>query len=178
MTRKRIIRIGFWIVLAIVAVVVVRAIAGGDDDSSSSASSTPEIVSLDELRDAASDQERPIYWAGAQPDTELELSEPEEGRTQVRYLTDGAKAGDESVEFLTVGTYEFPNAVAALKELAKKPGGVEASTPGGGVMYFNRSRPGNVYLAYPGVDLEIEVYDPDPKHALSLVSSGQIVPVG
>ncbi len=176
MSGKRIVRIGIWVVLAIVAVVIVRAIV--DDDEGASNVAAAEIVSLDELSQTASDQASPIYWAGTQPETELELNRPDESSTYVRYLTGGAEAGDSGTDFLTVGTYAFPDAAEALTELSQKPGGVSAKTPDGGVMYFNRSRPENVYIAYPGEDVQIEVYDPDPKRALGLAASGKIVPIG
>jgi hypothetical protein len=176
MSRRRIVRIGFWVVLAVAAALVIRSVVDGGDSSGDT--TAPEIVTLEELRDAASSEGKPIYWAGVQAGTELELSRPDQERTYVRYLTGGAEAGAKRSEFLTVGTYAFPGAAAALKELSQKPGGVRAATAGGGIIYFDRSRPRNVYLAYPAVDVEIEVYDPDPKRALGLVASGQIVPVG
>ena len=176
MSRRRVVRVGFWVVLAVVVALVVRSIVNGGDSSGDT--TAPEIVTLEELRDAANAKGKPIYWAGAQAGTELELSRPDEERTYVRYLTGGAETGTKQSDFLTVGTYSFPGAAAALKELSKKPGGVRAGTAGGGIVYFDRNRPQNVYLAYPGVDVEIEVYDPNAKRALGLVASGQIVPVG
>ena len=176
MSRRRIVRIGFWVVLAVAAALVLRSILDGGDSSGDTTAA--EIITLEELRDAASAEGKPTYWAGTQPGTELELSRPDTERTYVRYLTGGAEAGAKQSEFLTVGTYAFPGAAAALKELSQKPGGIRATAPGGAIVYFNRSRPQNVYLAYRGVDVEIEVYDPNPKRALSLVASGQIVPVG
>jgi hypothetical protein len=176
MSRRRIIRIGFWVALAVVVVVVIVAIADGGGSSSDTTSA--KIVTLEELRDEASSEGKPIYWAGAQPGTELELSRPDQEKTYVRYLTGGAEAGTKDTAFLTVGTYDFPGAAAALKELSKEPGGVGAATAGGGIIYFDRASPQNVYLAYPGVDIEVEVYEPDAKRALGLVASGQIVPVG
>jgi len=176
MSRRRIVRIGFWVVLAVAAALVIRSVVDGGDSSGDT--TAPEIVTLEELRDAASSAGKPIYWAGVQTNTELELSRPDQERAYVRYLTGGAEAGAKQSEFLTVGTYGFPGAAAALKELSQKPGGVRGAAPGGAIVYFNRGRPQNVYLAYPGVDVEIEVYDPNPKRALGLVISGQIVPVG
>ena len=177
--RKQLIRIGFWALAIVAAVLIVRAIIDDDDDPSSSSSTmAAELVDVDELRDFASDEEEPVYWAGAQAGTELELSKPAEGRTLVRYLTGGAEAGDPNVEYLTVGTYAFPDAAKALTEQSREPGGVKAAAPGGAVVYFNRSQPQSVYLAYPGEDVQVEVYDPDAKRALELVSSGQVVPVG
>jgi hypothetical protein len=178
MNGKRLIRIGFWAVIAVAAVLLIRAIIDDDDSSSPESTTAAEIVSVDELRESAGSQEEPIYWAGAQAGTELELKQPADDRTYVRYLTDGAEAGDPSVDFLTVGSYDFPDAAGALRKQSRTAGGVEASAPGGGVVYFDRERPQSVYLAYPDEDVQIEVFDPNPRRALRLVSSGQIVPVG
>jgi hypothetical protein len=35
----------------------------------------------------------------------------------------------------------------------------------------------NVYLAYPGQDVQVEVYSPTPGEAARLVQQGKIVPV-
>ncbi len=100
MDRKKIIRYGFWAVVAVLgAVLLISLLDNGDDDSSSSesttsGSATAAIVSGDELREKAAEQEGPIYWAGEQEGAEVEYSEPEPGRTYVRYLTGGAEAGD------------------------------------------------------------------------------------
>jgi len=174
--RGKLIGIGIAVV-AVVAVAVALIAGGSDDDSSSASSEAASIVSLDELREASGSADNPIYWAGPQDGAELELSHSEGGRTYVRYLTDGARAGDPSNEFLTVGTYPFPDAAAALRKLSKEPGGILASAPGGGVVYFNRERPENVYLAFPGSSLQVEVFDPNAKRALGLVASGLIVPI-
>jgi hypothetical protein len=95
----------------------------------------------------------------------------------VRYLTGGAKAGDPRPTFLTVGTYDRPHPVQELRRQGKQPGAVLGEAPGGAVVYYDRSRPQSVYLAYPGVEAQIEVYDPGVKRAPELVNSGQIVPV-
>lgn len=182
MDRKRVIRFGFWGVLVVLAgVFLISLLDNGDDNSSeagTSSTTTPVTVSVDELREKATEQEGPIYWAGEQEGSEIEFSQPQAGRTYVRYLTGGAEAGDPNAEFLTIGTYEFKDAAKALKEQAKQPNGILASAPGGGVVFFNTTHPQSVYLAYPGEETQIEVYDPNPKRSLGLVSSGLIVPVG
>jgi hypothetical protein len=185
MDRKRLIQFCFWGVLGVLAAVLLISLLDKENSNSSSpgettssSSRSPVIVSGDELREKASEQEGPVYWAGEQAGSQIEFSQPEEGRTYVRYLTGGAEAGDPNPEFLTIGTYEFKDATKALKEQAKKPNGVLASAPGGGVVYFNTGHPQSVYLAYPGEEVQIEVYDPNPKRSLGLVSSGLIVPVG
>jgi hypothetical protein len=183
MDRKRLIKFGFWGVLGVLgAVLVISQLDKGNGDSSSEEESAPTasaaIVSTDELSERANEQETPIYWAGEQNGSEIEFSQPEAGRTYVRYLTGGAEAGDPDSAFLTIGTYTFEDPTHALREQSKQPGGVLASAPGGGVVYFDKTHPESVYLAYPGEKVQIEVYDPNPKRSLGLVSSGLIVPVG
>ena len=135
------------------------------------------IVTPAQLSEAAGELDHPLYWAGEQEGLEIELSEPEPGRSYVRYLAEGVEAGDPRAKFLTVGTYEFKGAAEVLREQAENPGGVLASAPNGGVVYFDSRHPQSVYLAYPDEELQIEVFDPDPSVAKELVTSGQIVPV-
>jgi hypothetical protein len=148
------------------------------DDDSTNSSNGAEIVSVDSLRETATEQDLPIYWAGEQEGAELELSQPDGNRTYVRYLTGGAGAGDPQPDFLTIGTYASADPVAVLRRQGKESGGVLAKAPGGATVYFSRRQPQSVYLAYPGVDVQIEVYDPNFKRALQLVNSGQVVSAG
>lgn len=172
-------RIRSYIALALVGVAAILLLAWlvSDDGDSSSDSGAAEIVSPDSLEEAVGGESAPVYWAGEKPGTEIELSRPGEGRTYIRYLTDEAEAGDARADFLTVGTYAHSDPVAALRKQGNEPGGVLGTAPGKAVVYFSREDPKSVYLAYPGVDVEIEVFDPSFTRALQLVNSGQIVPV-
>ncbi len=173
-------RLRTYIALALVgvaAILLVVWLTSGDDGSPESNSGQAEIVGADDLRDAAEDRDLPIYWAGERQGTELELSEPDENRTYVRYLTDGAEAGDAKPDYLTVGTYAAEDPVADLRRQGKEPEGVLGTAPGGATVYFNRAQPLSIYVAFPEVDAQVEVYDPRFRQALQLVNSGQIVPV-
>lgn len=149
-----------------------------EDPDAQVTSNGAEILSASSLRTALAEEATPVYWAGERPGTKLELSQPGGGRTYVRYLTGDAEAGDRRADFLTVSTYAQPNAVAALRGQGKQPGGALSIAPGNATVYYNRTDPRSVYLAYPGTPVEIEVYDPSFKRALQLVNSGQIVAVG
>lgn len=166
------------IAAAALALALLPGCGGSDSDSERQANAgAAEIVSADSLRETASGGATPIYWAGEQPGTELELSQPDEKRAYVRYLAGGAEAGDERADFLTIGTYAQPNAVASLRRQAKRSGGKIGHAPGNATVYFDRENPSSVYLAYPGNPVQVEVYDPSFERALRLVDSGQIVVV-
>jgi hypothetical protein len=167
------IALGAFVVVALALVLILSG-----EDNSPGSSGGVEVLSAAALREAVSGTGTPVYWAGEQAGTEIELSQPEAGRTYVRYLTDGAKAGDPRPIFLTVGTYDRPHPAQELRRQGKSEGAVLAEAPGGAVVYYDRRSPQSVYLAYPGVKAQIEVYDPDVKQALRLVNSGQIVAVG
>ncbi len=160
----------------LVALALVLALSG--EDNSPNSSNGAEALSAAGLREAVSGPGTPVYWAGEQAGAEIELSRPEAGRTYVRYLTGGAKAGDPRPIFLTVGTYDRPHPMQELRQQRKREGAVLGEAPGGAIVYYDRRSPQSVYLAYPGVKAQIEVYDPDVKEALKLVNSGQIVAVG
>lgn len=167
------------VAVAALALALLVGCGGSDSNSSSTVSTSPgaaEIVSPASLRETASEA-IPIYWAGEQKGTELELSRPDKERTYVRYLTGGAKAGDKRADFLTVGTYAQPNAVASLHRQAKRSGGTLGHAPDSATVYYDRGNAQSIYLAHPGSPVEVEVFDPSFKRALRLVDSGQIVAV-
>jgi hypothetical protein len=167
------------IVVALVAWLIFHDSGGGSSGNETAKAGEPEAATVSSLQGTAAKLGTPVYWAGPQKGSELEVTESEGGeRVYVRYLTGGAEIGDPRPAFLTVGTYAFKDPVKALRQQSKKPGGELSTAPGGGTVYVNGGRPQSVYVAYPGVEVEIEVYDPDPAKARDLVASGQIVPVG
>ncbi len=150
---------------------------GGSESDQQASSGAAQVVSADSLHETASAGTTPIYWAGEQAGAELELSQPDKNRTYVRYLAGDAEAGDKRADFLTVSTYVQPNAVAVLRRQGERSGGTITHAPGNGTVYFDRTNPKSVYLAYPGTPVEIEIFDPSFKRALRLVESGQVVAV-
>ena len=171
-------RISAVVATALALALLVGCGSGSDSETTQQASSSgAEIVSADSLQEIASEGTTPIYWAGEQEGTELELSQPDKSRTYVRYLTGDAEAGDKRADFLTVSTYLQPNAVDSLQRQAKRAGGTLDHAPGNATVYYDQKHPSSVYLAYPGKPVEVEVFDPSFKRALSLVESGQIISV-
>ena len=54
----------------------------------------------------------------------------------------------------------------------------EKAVPGGGIALVDAGYPSSVHMAFPGVDFQVEVYDPSPQRALAVALSGDVQPVG
>jgi hypothetical protein len=137
----------------------------------------PRTVSAVELRRISASRNPLVYWAGPQASRALELTETAKGRVYVRYLTPQAKTGDRRAAFLTVATYPLEKAYDAVKAAAKRPGAVGFTLPRGGVAVYDRTRPTNLFVAYPDGQEQIEVYSPSAAQARRLVESGRVRPV-
>ena len=118
----------------------------------------------------------PLYWAGTATGVRYELSQSP-GRVFVRYLPRGVAVGSDQ-PYLTIGTYLVRNAFAITSASARNAGSIRIPIDGGGVAFYSRSRPTNVYLAYPRTGIQIEVFDPLAGRARDLVASQSIAPIG
>jgi hypothetical protein len=183
--RRPDVRIGAVVAVAIAAAFLVWLLVRGGDSNSSSAGQTQTVPAIapvaatpDRLRSLSVEVGRPIYWAGPLPDYTYELTRTSQDRIYVRYLPHGVSAGAKRAEYTIVGTYPVTNAYGVLQTLAKKDGESSFTAPNGGIAVYDTSRSTNVYLAYPGSNVQIEVFDPSASRARALVTSGQVVPVG
>lgn len=156
-------------------------IKGGGSDSStttveeSAASKTVKVVPESGLLKAMKGVGYPVYWAGPRLGTEYEVQRVP-GRTYVRYLPEGEEA-ESKKPFLTVGSYEDPEALDSIRELGQKSGAILVKIAGGASAYAEGPKATSAYLAFPEVEVQVEVYDPKPGQALQLVRSGAVVPV-
>ena len=161
--------------VALVAAVVVWLVNG--DDASSTAGE-PEAVTASELSEFADGDGTPVYWLGPRRDASYELTDTPSGPIYVRYLTDGAEAGDERAKFVTVATYPGGDGIAALHKAVREESAAKlAKTDDGAVLLVDPTSPDNAHLAYPGANVQIEVYSPVPGEALRLAARGAVRPV-
>jgi hypothetical protein len=119
---------------------------------------------------------RPVYWVGQQPGTTYELAR-KGNELFLRYLPPGVPVGSSQLE-LTVGTYRVPDAYTVTANAAAQPGAARVEVGNGAVAFYRRSRPQSIYLAFPGQDIQVEVYDPDAAAALQRATSGRLGSVG
>jgi hypothetical protein len=171
---------GRWIqlllaVLGVALIVTIAVLLLGGDDGISLTPGQPQIVTVEELEDFADGADHAVYWAGERVDTRYELSETEEGRIFVRYLPAAGGGGGGQ---LTVGTYPVPDAVGALRRAAREGHGKQiARSDNGAVVLIDPESPDNAHLAYPGEDLQIEIFSPVPREALRLAARNGVEPV-
>jgi len=172
------------LVVAVVVLIWLLFLRGDDDDSStepagsgSQAEKTVEVVSEDELADAVADVGYPVYWIGPRAGVEYEVTKITDGRTYVRYLPEGEEP-ETKTPFLTVANYQQDNAYQVLDELASETGQEVFDVDGGGRALQRADSDTGLYVALPGDNTQIEVFDPEPGQARELVESGAVVPVG
>ncbi|HYZ76818.1 MAG TPA: hypothetical protein VE596_05540 [Gaiellaceae bacterium] len=188
--RQGPIRIGAVVALALAIAFVVWLLVRGNDNSPSKPAATPTppppavtkpvrtfgpvAATVAKLRVIA--RARPVYWAGPKRGVTYELTQSSNGRTFIRYLPKGVRVGSRR-NVLFVGTYAVPSAYKALQKAAKASGDVTFKAPRSGLAIYSRTGATNVYVAYPGSNYQIEVYDPNPTRARKLVRSGAIRPI-
>jgi hypothetical protein len=152
---------------------VVDVHAAGGSTLTTGPATAPQGLTLAGFRSFAKRVGHPVYWIGPRPDTTYEVTQTTDGRIYVRYLPLRTAVGT-TKPFLTIGTYPVPDALKATKRQASAAGSVRVPAPSGGTAFYAHSRPTNVYEAFPGIDYQLEVYDPSGK-AAGLVSAGRIV---
>jgi hypothetical protein len=157
------------------AVSILLGACGEAEDEISLRAGTPEVVSASQLAAFAAESDTPIYWVGERKEVEYELTETASGRIYVRYLRGGAEAGDPRSKFLTIGTYPAKNGIAALRRVARSTEGAKLKrTRDGALLMIDPSAEGNVHLAYPDRESQIEVYSRVPGQALLLSAAGKV----
>jgi len=119
---------------------------------------------------------RPIYWLGALAGRTIELTRAHDGRIYLRYLPNGVAPGSPHA-YLAVGTYPLAHAFQTTVTAAKAAGVVRLPLSNGAVAFYATTRPTNVYVAFPGVDEQVELYDPSAQAAHQLIAAGALAPV-
>jgi hypothetical protein len=119
----------------------------------------------------------PVFWLGPRAGTTYELSQTTNGSIYVRYLPAGVRVGTKT-PYLTVATYPFAGAYAAIETVSRQKGATRLRLANGGIGEVSSKAPQSVHIAYPSVDYQVEVYDPTPGEATALVAAGKVAYFG
>jgi hypothetical protein len=158
-----------------------QLVAGGQVGPVSADAGTSELdakaASPAELRALVWSLRRPVYWLGTEAGTTYEVSGAPGGRIFVRYLPRGTRVGA-SKPYLTVATYPVREAFAVTRAASRTRGAVVIPLGGDSVAFYSRARPTNVYVAYRGVDFQVEVFDPSARRVHDLLAARRLKSVG
>lgn len=132
-------------------------------------------LSEDELRALISSNKIVAYWTGPIKDATYSINTTTPGQVFVRYIPKGMECGDTEPKFRVIATYNEANAYESTQQAGNQAEGVSLANTDGSIVYFSKNAPNNVYLAYPGIDYQIEIYDPDAKTAVTLATTSNQV---
>jgi hypothetical protein len=172
--RRLLFVVGGAIIVAFIAWLLLK----GDDKGTSPGRAPGSAVSQSQLQALPGQAGHDVFWAGAQRGYTYELTQTSKGNIYIRYLPAGVEPNDPRPNFLTVGTYPRAGAYGVIKKVGRNPGSEVRQLAGGGIAVRSSTKPTSVFIAYPGKDFEVEVYDPSPSRALRLAVAGKISPLG
>ena len=120
-----------------------------------------------------------VYWAGPVEGAKYTISAPAEGQVYVRYLPNGEGLTDTKPNYVVIATYVTPDAFTSTQAAGNQTNGVTFINTQGAAVFYSKDAPTNVYVAYPNIDIQIEVFSPIAKTALDIAStSGALKLVG
>lgn len=177
--RKLALLIGIAAVLVAAVVAIVLLTGGGDDDGDGEARRAPAVAATAaELAALPDEVGHAVFWAGPRPGTSFELTRTANGRVYLRYLPSGVPVGTDQADHLTIGSYPQRDALATLAATARAQGVATVPLRDGGRAFQDARRPTSAYAAFPGADVQVEVFDATPGRALRLITSGELARLG
>ncbi|MGH3430929.1 MAG: hypothetical protein ACRDQZ_25725, partial [Mycobacteriales bacterium] len=138
----------------------------------------PIVLTVQGLENTRQALHQPIYWLGPKQGYRYDLERTPSNDAYVTYLPPGVAASSNRTRYVVIGSYPLRNPEAALRKTANQSGNDIINLPGGGIAVPGKVHPHSVYVAYPTLDTEIEVYSPQLGEARTLVLSGTLRPVG
>jgi hypothetical protein len=123
-----------------------------------------------ELIDAVKKLGVDVYWAGPVDGAKYTLSAPAEGQVYLRYLPNGEGLTDTKPNYVVIATYTTADAFTATQAAGNQSNGVTFINNQGAAVYYNKDVPTNVYVAYPNLNYQIEVFSPIAATALDIAS--------
>jgi len=128
-------------------------------------------LSESELKDVVQKLGETVYWSGPERGAKYTINAQNVGAIYVRYLPGGKGISDTAPNYRVIATYKEVNGYDATLAAGNQANGVSVARPDNtGVIYYNKTTPTNVYLAYKSLPYQIEVFDPSAEVALALAN--------
>jgi hypothetical protein len=111
-----------------------------------------------------------VYWAGPVEGAKYTISAPAEGQVYVRYLPNGEGLTDTKANYVVIATYATLDAFTSTQAAGNQTNGVTFINTEGAAVFYSKDAPTNVYVAYPNIDFQVEVFSPIAQTALDIAS--------
>ena len=128
-----------------------------------------------ELLAIVSENNLVAYWSGPEAGALYSLVANTSGQVFVRYLSDGLGLDDTSANYRVVATYPQADAFAITQAAGNQANAISFVNPDGAQVFFSKDFPSNIYMAYPDLAYEIEIYDPGSGVALNLATTSMAI---
>ena len=112
-----------------------------------------------------------VYWAGPVKGAKYTLAVPADGQAYVRYLPEGQGIDDTKPNYVVIATYTTADAFTATQAAGNTSNGVSFISASGAAIYYSKDTPTNVYVAYPNLNFQVEIFNPIAATALEIAST-------
>ena len=112
-----------------------------------------------------------VYWAGPVNGAKYTLAVPADGQAYVRYLPEGQGIEDTKPNYVVIATYTTADAFTATQAAGNTSNGVSFISASGAAIYYSKDTPTNVYVAYPNLNFQVEIFNPIAATALEIAST-------
>ena len=112
-----------------------------------------------------------VYWAGPVKGAKYTLAVPADGQAYVRYLPEGQGIEDTKPNYVVIATYTTTDAFTATQAAGNTSNGVSFISASGAAIYYSKDTPTNVYVAYPNLNFQVEIFNPIAATALEIAST-------
>ena len=137
-----------------------------------------KLMTSSELTTLVRERNLTVYWAVNLPNSKYQLNAVDPSRISLSYFpAPQSLAG--SKPNLSIGTYLSANSSVAVQLAMRSTGNIGVRTPEGANAFFARANPNDLFVSFPKINAEIEIYSTKPGGALALLTKpGLISQVG
>jgi hypothetical protein len=136
-------------------------------------------LSQNQLQSLVAEESITAYWAGPRSGYLYTIDATVEERIYIQYIQENKNSSNVVANSRVIATYFAKDGFARTVAAATRTGNTGFRNPNGSVVFYAKNRNTDIYLAFPGKEVQIEIFDPLAGQALSLaVLQDQITKIG
>ena len=136
-------------------------------------------LSQTQLESLVREESLTAYWAGPRPGYLYSIDATAKDRIFLQYIQANKESKNVIANSRVIATYYSKDGFARTVAAATRSGNTGFRNPNGSVVFYEKKRKTDVYLAFPGEEVQIEIFDPLAGQALSLaILQDQINKIG